>query len=119
MSERGKYERSPETIAKMSAAQKGKQNFLGRRHTPETKAKIGLANRGRIRSDGYWAIHKWMRENFVKTGVCEICGKIAGARSHDFANLRHVYTRNRDDWKELCRSCHKKHDAALKKGVMP
>ena len=41
---------SKETIIKMSASQKGKQHWLGRKHSEETKAKISKAHTGRKHS---------------------------------------------------------------------
>ncbi len=39
---------TPETRAKMSAAKKGKPgNWLGKSHTPETRAKISAAKKGK------------------------------------------------------------------------
>lgn len=38
---------SKETLAKMSQVSKGNQNWLGKKHTQETKDKISLANTGR------------------------------------------------------------------------
>lgn len=114
MSQRGKYIRSPETLARMSESARGNQHWLGKKHRDESKAKIAASNRKhyaqREQSDGYWAIHKWMRQNFAKTGVCEGCGKIAAAVAHDFACVGHDYSRRREDCKELCRACHKKLD---------
>jgi hypothetical protein len=37
---------SPETIAKMSAAHRGKRPMLGKKLSEEAKAKIGAAHRG-------------------------------------------------------------------------
>lgn len=42
---------SKETFAKMSEVAKGNQNWLGKKHTQETKDKISLANTGRRYSD--------------------------------------------------------------------
>jgi len=38
---------TPEARAKMSVAHRGKKPFAGRRHSPETKAKISAAHKGR------------------------------------------------------------------------
>lgn len=73
----------------------------------ETRAKIT----GRpIKADaGVGSIHKWLRQNFPKTGRCEKCGREGKT---DYAFLRHPesYTRDIADYRELCRSCHFKFD---------
>ena len=51
----------------------------------------------------YRSIHNWMERRYPKTGRCEHCG-ISGAT--DYAAIDHAYTRNREDWLELCRACH-------------
>jgi hypothetical protein len=53
-------------------------------------------------------IHRWIRDHYPKTGHCERCGA-AGATHYASIN-GHVYTRNREDYSELCISCHRKHD---------
>lgn len=57
---------------------------------------------------GKKALHKWVRRNFENTGCCEECGR--SDRTMDWASIGHVYTRDRADWRELCRSCHFKMD---------
>lgn len=54
---------------------------------------------------GMQAIHLWLRQKHPKTGTCEECGKVGKT---DYAFLRHPepYTRDRSDYRELCRRCH-------------
>lgn len=59
-------------------------------------------------SPGYWAIHAWIRRKYDQTGICEHCGKTEGTT--EWANRDHEYRRSRDDWMELCRSCHRRYD---------
>jgi hypothetical protein len=61
----------------------------------------------------YSALHRWLRENFPKTGTCEECGNVGKT---DLAFKRHPerHTRDRDDYRELCRSCHVKFDTTHK-----
>jgi hypothetical protein len=56
------------------------------------------------------AIHRWLREHYPKTGVCEDCCQ--PARTH-YAFLYHPrrHTRDREDYRELCPSCHSTFDA--------
>jgi len=58
---------------------------------------------------GWSALHKWLRRNHPKRGVCSECDKKGKT---DWAFLRHPepYTRNANDYRELCRSCHIKFD---------
>jgi hypothetical protein len=53
-------------------------------------------------------VHRWLRDHFPKAGMCEDCGK--QGRTHYASVNGHVYTRNRDDYAELCPSCHNKRD---------
>ena len=59
-------------------------------------------------------MHTWVRKNFVKSGVCSKCGKEGKT---DRAFLRHPepYTRNIEDYAEMCRSCHMRMDYARRK----
>lgn len=62
-----------------------------------------------LREDaGYSAIHKWMRTHHPKAGVCDQCG--CEARTHYAAKDHGNYTRNREDYMELCPRCHVHHD---------
>lgn len=75
----------------------------------ETRAKIT----GRpISSDNRSPIHQWLMAHHPKAGACEVCGKDGCT---DFAFLHHPkpHTRNRDDYRELCRSCHFKNDEPI------
>jgi hypothetical protein len=53
---------------------------------------------------GYEAIHRYLRQHFPKTGTCEQCG--IKART-DYALIKgRTYSRDRSDYRELCRRCH-------------
>jgi hypothetical protein len=54
-------------------------------------------------------IHTWIRRNWAKARVCEECG---AKGKTDWAFLRHPapHTRERGDYRELCRSCHLRFD---------
>lgn len=56
---------------------------------------------------GYTSLHKWVRRNFEKSGRCEEC---SAEGKTDWANVDHRYHRVREDWVELCRSCHRLYD---------
>jgi len=53
---------------------------------------------------GYSAIHKWINAHFGKPVKCICCG-LKGKKMH-WANIDHKYSRERDDWVELCAKCH-------------
>ena len=54
------------------------------------------------------SIHCWVMDNFVhpETG-CENCGSTGRL---DWSNKDHKYSRDRNDWQSLCRSCHIRYD---------
>lgn len=57
---------------------------------------------------GYFALHRWMRNNFPKTGACEHCGEL---RKTQYAQKDPgSKSRDRNDWLELCVPCHAKFD---------
>ncbi len=55
------------------------------------------------------SLHQWLSSNYPKQGRCEECGK---ARKTTYSYLHHPkrHTRNRDDYRELCMSCHVRFD---------
>jgi hypothetical protein len=56
----------------------------------------------------YHIMHKWINRYWKRIGKCEICGKEAKTQ---WANKDHTYKRSRrEDWQELCVSCHRKWD---------
>lgn len=64
----------------------------------------------------YNGLHKWVVNNFGRPGTCEHCGKDGlSGRSINWANVSGNYTRERDDWIRLCKSCHTKFDNLKKK----
>jgi hypothetical protein len=74
----------------------------GRTHTAETRRKISEA---KLKSNpGYSAIHVWMLTHYEKAGECVECGKRGKT---DWANISGEYHRDRADFRELCRSCHR------------
>lgn len=101
-----------------------KSPMQGRKHSPETLQKMRQSanerlerlphtkpnHTGHIKVDAkYEAIHSWANKYFGKKELCEHCGATANL---DWANKDGEYTRNRDDWFVLCRSCHMKYDRA-------
>jgi hypothetical protein len=64
----------------------------------------GKANAYKGKKAGYSAIHKWVTAHFGKPQICFHCGT-KGKRMH-WSNIDHKYTRERNDWIELCAKCH-------------
>ncbi len=69
--------------------------------------KLGVSNKGKIRSNGYSAIHKWVVKIFGKATECEKCGN---TNRVEWSNKYHNYLRERVEWQQLCSSCHLKYD---------
>jgi hypothetical protein len=55
----------------------------------------------------YGALHIWVRKNKTKIGVCSVCGQ---ERYTEWANVGHDYSRDLDDYIEVCKSCHMRKD---------
>ena len=63
-------------------------------------------------SVGVIGIHIWIKKNFAKKRVCEFCGfKSNNPLRIDFALIKGMkYERKRENFIELCRSCHSIYD---------
>lgn len=64
---------------------------------------------------GYVSKYMWLNLHFKKTGICEICQKNCGIKfpkGTEWANISDKYLRDRKDYYELCRSCHRLYDYA-------
>lgn len=77
---------------------------------------------GQSGGDEFLRGHGWLNKVRPKTGVCEHCGLTVGTRAPygtQYAFLHHPgpYTPNIEDYRELCRSCHQKMDAQLRKAT--
>lgn len=55
----------------------------------------------------YMTIHKWLQSKAKKRGHCQNCKRTG--KTH-WANISGVYTRNIEDYRELCPGCHLKLD---------
>jgi hypothetical protein len=54
------------------------------------------------------AFHKYLGRHHPKTGICDQCG---AAAKTDYALIHgREYSRNRNDYRELCRKCHAGYD---------
>ena len=66
---------------------------------------------------GYFGLHTWIQRNMGKAKICTNrenqflpfeCSK--KSNYYDWANRSRKYKRDKDDWLELCHSCHLKAD---------
>src|SRR5262249_36848984 len=69
----------------------------------------GLAGAFKGDAAGYTAIHTYLRKHYPKTGVCEECGE-DGKRTEYALIKGREYSRNREDYRELCKRCHNAYD---------
>lgn len=58
----------------------------------------------------YNSVHMWVHRHYGKAAKCEICGATNPDKRYEWANVSGEYRRERSDFRELCQSCHKKHD---------
>lgn len=62
---------------------------------------------------GYHTIHTYLGQHYPKAGACEECGTPGRT---DYANIHgRGYTRNREDYRELCRRCHVAYDGTAER----
>lgn len=62
----------------------------------------------KVHGYSYSGLHTWIRNTFGTANKCERC--TVPAKVYDWANVSGDYCRDRSDWIELCRSCHRKMD---------
>jgi hypothetical protein len=58
----------------------------------------------------YKSLHQWIQRKKGKAKMCEKCHSL---RKVGWANKDHKYSRNLNDWIELCHVCHGKYDSEL------
>lgn len=65
---------------------------------------------------GYVSMHVWVKRNYGKPTMCERC---FSTKNIHWANKSHKYEReNRNDWMQLCCSCHHKYDKTETKHII-
>ena len=68
----------------------------------------------KITKQEYLIIHKWIRDNYGKASKCEYCTN--PAKRYDWALKKGCeYSRDRNCFIELCRSCHIKYDFTIER----
>lgn len=58
---------------------------------------------------GYKAKHIWIQTKNGTPSFCEVCGT-EKAKVYNWAKISMEYTRNREDYLRMCKSCHNKFD---------
>jgi len=93
---------------------------IGSKHTMKAKIKNSESHKGKRMGEennkwkgdvvGYGALHDWVKSRLGNAYKCEnkFCEKIS--KTYDWANISGEYRRDTNDWRQLCRSCHKKSD---------
>lgn len=97
---------------------------IGKIHSDEHKRKIGLTSTGRVLSTearekiskskykgddaGVTEKHAWLRKLFGKANHCEYCHQ--NKSRFLWASLTHDYTRDVEDYIQLCDLCHRNYD---------
>jgi len=66
---------------------------------------------------GYRSLHTYLNRWFPKTGTCDECGQ--GKRTEYALIHDRRYSRNREDYRELCKLCHNKYDHVADRGPAP
>lgn len=72
-------------------------------------------SRGRlINKPTYSALHSWLRKHFGKAYKCEQLNCLKISQSFQYSLIKDKeYTRNRDNFRMLCASCHVKYDKKI------
>lgn len=91
-----------------------------RKNTPEDNKRISEFMRKRFKDEtkhprwkgddvGYFGLHDWIEKHYGRPKECEVCGLNDPKRKYHWANLTN-YKRDRNDFKRMCVSCHRKYD---------
>jgi len=92
----------------------------GSKHTIESNEKNRLRHLGKRTKEknnkwkgdevGYHALHDWVRRNYGTPTKCENTHCIKKSTKYQWSNISGKYKRDREDWQQLCVSCHKLYD---------
>lgn len=64
---------------------------------------------------GIRAKHMWVNSHYPRSEICEHCGE--SKKTAYATKVQGVYTRNREDYLELCRKCHATFDGVNLEGM--
>lgn len=110
---------SPETRAKMSASHMGNTNALGKKYSQAfknaTAARMMAEANLRWAGDaiGYSGLHTWISRLYGPASRCENRSCEGKGKRYEWANISGEYRRDRNDFLELCSSCHRRWDIGL------
>jgi NUMOD3 motif-containing protein len=95
-------------------------NNIGKKHSEETKRKIGLAHRGeksvKWKGDNirYNVLHTYVRKWFPPPDLCQVCFKVPPKH---LANVTGVYGKDIKNWKYMCIKCHYTFDNLIERNL--
>lgn len=104
---------NPAGILSPAARAKSRQTSMGHKRSPTGEKHPHWKGE----DAGYVSKHMWLSLHHPKTGICEHCSKECGTAKPtgtEWCNISGEYRRDRSDYLELCRSCHRKHDYAVR-----
>lgn len=100
-------------------------SMKGKRYSPLTEFKKGQVGqfKGKKRPEfegekhpnwkgnevGYTGLHMWVRKNLGAPKKCSNCGTTK-ARKYEWACIKHQYSRDLNNWRRLCTTCHRNYD---------
>lgn len=120
------YKCNKRKFCSSSCAAKMTLNWIGKKHSLETRKKISEANYRRFKNEelhprwkgdsvGYRTLHKWVEKHLGKPHLCQECGDVSLSHRHyHWANVSGDYLRITSDWRRLCAKCHKAFDGRAK-----
>jgi hypothetical protein len=59
---------------------------------------------------GYMGLHTWLYKNYGKAKHCENDNCLGRCKTYEWSNISGKYLRDRKDFQQLCRVCHKAFD---------
>lgn len=77
---------------------------------PTTKKRYTYEDKTR----SYAAIHWYIRKTYGNAYYCEASDCLKISQRYEWSNISKLYSLDRSDWKQLCKSCHSKMDMTEK-----